>query len=125
MNIPIVTCYSCSSMKHFIALIALLILFFNLAACSRGPSSRDTEKALRSEVEKEMKMAGELFGTTLGDAMSVKIHEVRKIGCVRSKEASGYNCDVEIDMTAPFRGRAKDIATLRLVKASDGWRIVE
>jgi len=53
------------------------------------------------------------------------LHEVKKLGCAEAQGAAGYNCDVDIDVTAPFVGRTKNTSKLRLIKGSDGWQIVE
>lgn len=91
------------------------------AACSQGPSNADVERAVRAEYTKINNFAGGAFS----DALAVEIHSVKSLGCKAAASSPGYNCDVEIDVTLPILGRHTNIMPARLVKASDGWRLVE
>jgi len=55
----------------------------------------------------------------------VELHEVNKIGCAKAIDATGFNCDIEIDVTAPFVGRSKATKQSRFVSTDDGWRVVQ
>jgi hypothetical protein len=102
-------------MSHirFATLIPSLLLVLALAGCSGEPSSGDIEKVVKADVEKVNRQVPE--------SMKTEVHAVKKISCVEAKESAGYNCDVEIDVTAPMVGRNKSVGQIRMVKGSDGW----
>jgi hypothetical protein len=97
--------------------ISSVVLAVALGGCSGEPSSGDIEKAMKADIEK----ANEMFP----GEMKAELHSVKKVSCVEAKRSAGYNCDVEIDVTAPILGRQKDVGQIRLVKGSDGWVTVE
>jgi hypothetical protein len=83
-----------------------------LTGCgSQEPSSADIDKMIRDQV----------VGTK-----SIVVHEVRKIGCVRAKNAPGFICDIEVDATAPqFFGtptRNKKVMKLRIFPDGNDWK---
>lgn len=57
--------------------------------------------------------------------MLTVVHEAKKVGCASAEGATGFNCDVELDVSAPFVGRAQKVATIRFVKGNEGWQVVE
>lgn len=59
------------------------------------------------------------------DDLTPQIHGVKKIGCKAATGADGYVCDVQIDVTTPLAGRQTRTSTVRLVRGSDGWRVVK
>ena len=101
------------SHTRFATLVSSLLLVLALAGCSGEPSSGDIEKAVKADVEK--------VNQQVPEPMKAEVHAVKKISCVEAKESAGYNCDVEIDVTAPMVGRNKSVGQSRMVKGSDGW----
>lgn len=111
-------------------LAALLVLL--AAGCSGEPSDADIRAALEKNIaanseslNKTTRMfggAGQFLTDMIGKA---EIHSVKKIGCVAAKDAPGYVCDVELDMTVPLTGRKKDMTSARFVKGPDGWVVTE
>lgn len=106
--------------------ISATILFYAaLVGCSGEPSSSEIENAIKSSVEQANQQAKQIGGKILSDDLLTVVHEVKKVGCTSAEEASGFNCDVEVDVSAPFVGRANKVATFRFVEASDGWQVVQ
>ena len=101
------------SRTGFATLVTSLLLVVGLAGCSGEPSSGDIEKVVKADVEK--------VNQQVPESMKTEVHAVKKISCVEAKESAGYNCDVEIDVTAPMVGRNKSVGQIRMVKGSDGW----
>ncbi|MFO7326642.1 MAG: hypothetical protein DIU62_013105 [Pseudomonadota bacterium] len=101
-----------------------------LSACSAEPSERDIRKAFDASLKQATQDAAEAaagFGLSADDMkeMMPELHGVKKIGCRAVEGTEGYICDVEIDMTAPMVGRQKDTGSVRLVKSSGSWRVLE
>ncbi len=110
---------------------ALLGVFLFASGCAVEPSEADIRAALEKDMAKTSESfdaAGKMFGgagKALTDTIGkTELHAVKKIGCKEAKDAPGFVCDVETDMTAPFAGRTKDMATARFVKGPDGWVVV-
>jgi hypothetical protein len=101
------------SRTRFATLVTSLLLVVGLAGCSGEPSSGDIEKVVKADVEK--------VNQVVPQSMKTEVHAVKKISCVEAKESAGYNCDVEMDVTAPMVGRNKSVGQIRMVKGSDGW----
>lgn len=103
----------------FASVAALLML----SGCGGEPSASDIEKAVRAQVEMEseqMKKASMgLFD------MKAELHSVQKVGCVAAAESTGFNCDVEMDVSNPLVGRNKGVTKIRFVKGSDGWQVAQ
>ena len=93
--------------------ISSLLLALVLAGCSGEPSSGDIEEVVKADMDKANQQ--------MPEGMKAELHSVKKISCVEAKESAGYNCDVEIDVTAPMVGRNKSVGQIRMVKGSDGW----
>jgi hypothetical protein len=106
-------------------LLLLVLVSIVLSGCSREPSAGDVDKVVRSEFEQVNTMFRQIGGNLFGEAALTQIHEVKKLGCASAKDDAGYNCDVEIDMSAPLVGRSKSVASLRFIETDEGWRIVE
>ncbi len=101
-----------------------------LSACSGEPSERAIRKAFDRSLSEAMQNSGEAgaaFGLSPSavESLTPKLHSLKKIGCKAAQGAEGYNCDVEIDIELPIFGRQKDTTNVRLVKASDGWRVLD
>lgn len=101
------------------ALLAMLAL----AGCSGEPTGGDIEKAVKASAEATNQQLKQIGGDLLPASAQTQVHEVKKIGCAKAEGEAGFNCDVEVDMTAPLMGRSKQMQKLRFVKADDGWRI--
>lgn len=112
---------------------ALAAAFVLLAAgCSGEPSDADIRAALEKNIARNSESlnkttqmfggAGKFLTDMIGKA---EIHSVRKIDCVAAKDAPGYVCDIELDMTVPLTGRKKDVTSARFVKGPDGWVVAE
>ncbi|MHB8920365.1 MAG: hypothetical protein ACYC3A_06165 [Halothiobacillus sp.] len=99
-----------------------------LSACSSGaPSSGDIEQALKSGMAKATAQAGTMSGgAQISAAMAkVDIKSVKNLGCKKDEAGSGFNCNVETEVTTPFAGAQKSTRMLHLVKGSDGWQITQ
>jgi hypothetical protein len=88
------------------------------------PSASEIEKAVRADMDQSNQQEKNIGGGLIADNMLTKVYGVKKLGCVAAQGASGFNCDVEIDVSAPFVGRSKKVGQLRFVKGSDGWKVV-
>jgi hypothetical protein len=111
---------------------ALCILVLLAAGCSGAPSETDIKAAFEKDMAKTAQSideAGKMFGgmgKSLTDSLGkMELHAVKKIGCTEAKDAPGFVCDVEIDMTVPIAGRSKEMATARFVNGPDGWIVVK
>ncbi len=89
-----------------------------LAACSNSPS--DSE--LRAAIEGKMKADSEALELRVGkQAMPAKpeLKNVRKIAC-KADGDKAYRCEVELEVN--HAGTiAKGTASMRFLKASNGW----
>ena len=116
----------------FMPIVALCALVLLAAGCSRAPSEADIKAAFEKDMAKTAQSideAGKMFGgvgKSLTDSLGkMELHAVKKIGCTEAKDAPGFVCDVEIDMTVPIAGRSKEMTTARFVKGPDGWIVVK
>lgn len=89
--------------------IACLIAI-TLSGCSGEPSSSDIEKAVRANVDQSNQQAKNFGGKFASDNLLTKVYGVKKVGCAAAQGSSGFNCDVEVDVSAPFVGRSKNVA---------------
>lgn len=109
-------------------LLTGLVLLLFAVGCSGEPSEKDIRAALDKDAAKHsqaLNQTAQVFGGA-GKALTdmigtMEIHAVKKIGCVEAKDAPGFVCDVEVDMTSPLAGRKKDMTSARFVKGPDGW----
>ena len=113
-----------------LAILAAAVLL--VAGCAMEPSEADIKAALEKDIAKSAESidsAGKMFGgagKALTDAIGKpELHAVKKIGCAEAKDAPGFVCDIEVDMTSPLAGRGKDMATARFVKGPEGWVVVK
>ena len=90
----------------------VLITVAVLTGCSVEPSEADIKKAIEREFSQGEGMAG---------GLAPKLHGLKKLGCAKAASNPGYNCDVELDLEAPFIGRQKSALKVRFVKGDDGW----
>lgn len=116
-------------MKFMLTLVAVSLL---VAGCSGEPSEADIKAAFEKDMAKTAQSideAGKMFGglgKPLTDSLGkMELHAVKKIGCAQAKDAPGFVCDVEVDMTVPIAGRAREMTTARFVKGPDGWIVVK
>jgi outer membrane murein-binding lipoprotein Lpp len=112
------------SFRKILIVSAFSVATLALTGCSGEPSSSDIEKAVKANIDQVNKQMQEMGGP-LGNKMQTEVHEIKKIGCAKAEDNAGYNCDVEMDMTAPMIGRNKSVGKLRLVKGSDGWVVTQ
>jgi len=104
------------------AVCAICLTTFALAGCSGEPSESDIEDAVKADVAQVNTTVKNVGG---GLSMQTQVHGVKKIACAKASEDAGYNCDVELDITAPFIGRSKNIGKIRLVEGDSGWAVTE
>ena len=97
-----------------------------LIACSGEPTEVDIRQVYEAEIAKSneqmVRMGGEQAANLLGKS---ELHALTRLGCKEAEHNSGYNCDVEVDMSVPFLGRSTQTHTRRFVKADDGWVVIE
>lgn len=105
------------------ALLSVLAIFC-LAGCSGKPSSADVKKAVSQQFEQAAQQAKQLGGDA-GRMFEVEVHEVKLLDCVPAQPESGYNCDIEMDVTSPYGGRQESVVQVRMVKGSKGWTLIE
>lgn len=86
-----------------------------LAGCSSEPSEADIRKAYEAKFAEAGKLAG---------GLAPKFHGLKKLACAKSEGASGYNCDVEMDVEM-LGMRQKNAGNVRLVKGDDGWILMQ
>jgi hypothetical protein len=113
-------------------MLLVVLAAFSLAGCSGEPSEADIKAAFEKDMAKTAQSlddAGKMFGgvgKALTDSLGkTELHAVKKIGCAEAKDAPGFVCDVEVDMTVPLAGRSKETATARFVKGPEGWVVVK
>lgn len=106
-----------------LVLSAIALSTFALSGCSGGPSNSDIEKAIKANVEQATQQAKNMGGSAVSESMLPKVYGVKNLGCAKEKDATGYICDVEVDASAPFVGRSKQVGKMRFIKGSDGWVI--
>ena len=109
-------------LKKLIILSATVLSGFALFGCSGEPSAGAIEKAVKANVEQAAQQVKQIGGS---DDMLPKVYSVKKLSCAVAQGDSGYNCDVEVDASAPIIGRNKQVMKIRLVKSSDGWVVTQ
>ena len=88
-----------------------------LVGCSGEPSGDD----LRAAMEKGIESANAAVSkVSANPKMQSKLHSLKKIGC-KADGDKAYICDVQVDVEAPFVGRTKQTAPMRVVKGPAGW----
>lgn len=109
----------------FFTVCAICLTTFTLAGCSGEPSESDIEDAVKANVAQVNTTVKNVGGGLIGDSMQTQVHGVKKIACAKASEDAGYNCDVELDITAPIVGRSKNVGKIRLVEGDSGWAVTE
>ncbi len=73
-----------------------------------------------SQVRKNMDVVGVPGGSK---RIAPTIHSAKKLTC-SAAENKVYTCDVEVDVSEPMLNtRQKSTTSLRMVRASDGWKV--
>ncbi len=99
-----------------IVLTTLLVSTGFLAGCSKEPSEDDIKTAYRNEVEQTNSLAHRLGG----DALSIKVNDLKKLGCKATDQKAQYLCQVEIDTTLPLLGVQHTNTSLTLGQGDTG-----
>jgi hypothetical protein len=105
----------------------VLIAMISISGCSGGggePSEGDILEAVERSFEDVYEMQVSAAGKDAADKARAVVNEVRKIACVKADGASGYVCDIEVDITTMF-GRQKATRAARFVEGDDGWVMIE
>ncbi len=117
---------------RFMPTVVLVAASLLAAGCSGEPSEADIKAAFEKDMAKTAQSideAGKILGgvgKALTDSLGkTELHAVKKIGCAEAKDAPGFVCDVEVDMTVPLAGRSTETATVRFVEGPDGWVVVK
>ena len=115
-------------MRYTIAvrLCALVPATLFIAGCSGEPSEADIRAVYEAEIakanEQMVNLGGEQAASLLGKS---ELHSVTRLACKEADQASGYYCDVEVDMSVPLLGRTTQIRTQRFVKSDSGWVVID
>jgi|GEM_PF-1936827 len=99
-----------------IVVVTVLICTGLLAGCSKEPSEDDIKTAYRNEVEQTNTLAHRLGG----DALSIKVNDLKKLGCKATDQKGQYLCQVEIDTTLPLLGLQHTNTSLTLGQGDTG-----
>ena len=106
--------------------VSFIPLCLFLIACSGEPTEADIRQVYEDQIAKSneqmVRMGGEQAANLLGKS---ELHDITKLGCKEAEHNSGYNCDVEVDMSVPFLGRSTQTHTRRFVRTDDGWVVIE
>lgn len=87
------------------------------------PSEADIRRALQGELDKVQAVMAQMGGQAEAKRFASKLHSVKKLAC-SAVSARVVVCDVEADVTEGVSStRSKNVASMRFVQASDGWRI--
>lgn len=103
------------------AICAFAVLLMGTTAHAE-PSEADMHRALQLELDKVQAAMSQIGGQAGAKLFASKVHSVKKLGCSRVS-ARVFVCDVEADVTGNSGARSKNVASLRFVQASDGWRM--
>ena len=98
-----------------------------ITGCSGGggePSEADILEAVERSFQDVYEMQVSAAGQEAADKAKAEVHGVKKIACVAAEGASGFTCDVEVDISALF-GRQKATRSARFVEGDDGWVMIE
>ena len=97
-------------------LILVLATTVLLTGCSREPSESDIKTAYTNEVEHTNALTRK-FG---GDAMTIKVNDLKKLSCKETSTKDHYQCQVDIDSTLPLIGKHQQKTALTLAKGDTG-----
>jgi hypothetical protein len=107
-----------ASRARWIALLAGAAL---ASGCTREPSEEEIRHATEVMLTSANANPFTQWIAGLGGADKVvEIHELRKLGCKQVAHASGYRCDIELEVST-FGKRQKDRTSVRLVRGQEGW----
>ena len=115
-------------MKNTIAVRLSVPVFVSvlIAGCSGEPSEADIRAVYEAEIaktnEQMINLGGEQAANLLGKS---ELHSITKLACKEADQTSGYNCDVEVDMSVPLLGRSTQMRTRRFVKSDNGWVVID
>ena len=101
--------------------ICAVAALLTATAAHAEPSEADINRVIRSEFTKaDVTMYG---NRATEKGMATKVHSVKKLAC-STVSARVFVCDVEVDSTnGVLNQRLKQVSSMRLVNASDGWRM--
>lgn len=96
-----------------------------LAGCSREPSTSDIKDAYTHEVDQTNNLTHKFSG----DAMKIKVNDLKKINCKESTTKGQFDCNVDIDLTLPIIGQHEQKTMLTVAKGDigggkQGWVIL-
>lgn len=96
-----------------------------LAGCSREPSESNIKDAYTHEVDQTNSLTHKFSG----DAMKIKVNDLKKIDCKESTTKGQFNCNVDIDLTLPIIGQHEQKTMLTVAKGDlgdgkQGWIIL-
>ncbi|GAC1376483.1 MAG: hypothetical protein NVS3B3_15900 [Aquirhabdus sp.] len=97
-------------------LIMILTSATFLTGCSREPSESDIKTAYTNEVEHTNDLTRK-FG---GDALTIKVNDLKKLSCKETHTEGRYLCKVDIDSTLPLIGQHQQKTELTLAKGDIG-----
>ncbi len=97
-------------------LILVLATTVLLTGCSREPSESDIKTAYTNEVEHTNNLTRK-FG---GEAMTIKVNDLKKLSCKETSRKDHYQCQVDIDSTLPLIGKHQQKTALTLAKGDTG-----
>lgn len=109
---------------HLSRLILPLACALGLAACTNEPTEADLRQAVERQVSAQNASMEQLLGKGLTQAarqFTGEIKGVRKIGCQPDGEQA-YRCDVELEIEH-LGTLAREPASYRFVKGSEGWMV--
>ena len=97
-----------------------------VAGCSGEPTEAEIRQVYEDEIartnEQMVNLGGEQAASMIGKS---ELHAISKLGCKEAENNSGYNCDVQVDMSVPFLGRSTQTRTQRFVRGDDGWVVID
>lgn len=97
-------------------LILILATTTLLAGCSREPSESDIKTAYSNEVEQTNALTRK-FG---GEALTIKLNDLKKLSCKETNTEGHYLCQVDIDSTLPMIGKHQQKTELTVAKGDTG-----
>ena len=103
--------------------ICAVAALITATAAHAEPSEADIRRALQGELDKVQAVMAQMGGQAPAKRFASKLHSVKKLAC-SAVSARVVVCDVEADVTEGVSStRSKNVASMRFVQASDGWRI--
>ena len=90
---------------HITKTIFVSFTLILLTACGgREPSESEISNAINKQFASQLEQSSGMF-----NAEDIKVHHIKKVGCTKADEKSGYLCDVDVDIDVklPFVGTQK------------------